>query len=209
MFTSRAEHRLLLREDNADLRLTPMGRELGLVSDERWRLFEQKRQLSDQEVERLKSVRVKPNDVPAEWTARVLRTPLGRDQTAFDLLRRPEVTYEALLEVAGAPEWDGLDERLPPQIRAQVEVRAKYMGYIERQQEEIGRQQRNEETLLPADLDYNKVTGLSTEVRQRLAEARPATVGQAARVPGVTPAAISILLIHLKKRSMSERTQVA
>ncbi len=209
MFTSRAEHRLLLREDNADLRLTPAGRELGLVDDERWRLFEQKQRLSEQEVQRLKSVRLKPNDVPADWTERVLRAPLGRDQTAFDLLRRPEVTYDTLLEIAGAPDSDALDDRLPPEIRLQVEVRAKYMGYIERQQEEIGRQQRNEETRLRADLDYNTVSGLSTEVRQRLAEARPATVGQAARVPGVTPAAISILLIHLKKRSMSERTQVA
>jgi tRNA uridine 5-carboxymethylaminomethyl modification enzyme len=209
MFTSRAEHRLLLREDNADLRLTPAGRDLGLVDDERWRLFEQKQRLSEQEVQRLKSVRLKPNDVPADWTERVLRAPLGRDQTAFDLLRRPEVTYDTLLEIAGAPDSDALDDRLPPEIRLQVEVRAKYMGYIERQQEEIGRQQRNEETRLPADLDYNSVAGLSTEVRQRLAEARPATVGQAARVPGVTPAAISILLIHLKKRSMSERTQVA
>src|SRR5688572_17902189 len=131
MFTSRAEHRLLLREDNADLRLTPAGRELGLVDDERWRLFEQKQRLSEQEVRRLNSVRLKPNDVPADWTERVLRAPLGRDQTAFDLLRRPEVTYDTLLEVAGAPDWDALDDRLPPQIRLQMEVRAKYMGYIE------------------------------------------------------------------------------
>jgi tRNA uridine 5-carboxymethylaminomethyl modification enzyme len=211
MFTSRAEHRLLLREDNADLRLTPAGREMGLVDDERWRFFEQKQALSDAEVERLKAVRVRPAEVPPQWAERVLRAPLGRDQTAFDLLRRPEVTYDDLLEVAGmpVPESATIDDRLPFQIRLQVEVRAKYMGYIERQQEEIGRQQRNEETRLPADLDYDRIVGLSTEVRQRLAEARPATVGQAARVPGVTPAAVSILLIHLKKRSMSERTQVA
>lgn len=207
MFTSRAEHRLLLREDNADLRLTPKGRELGLVDDERWRLFEAKQRMSDAEVERLKKVRVHPNDVPQEWVDRVLHAPLGRDQSGFDLLRRPEVGYDDLIEVAGAPEWlsgsESIDDRLPAQIKLQVEVRAKYSGYIERQQEEIGRQQRNEETRLPEDIDYARITGLSSEVRQKLTEIRPATIGQAARIPGVTPAAISILLIHLKKRSMS------
>jgi tRNA uridine 5-carboxymethylaminomethyl modification enzyme len=218
MFTSRAEHRLLLREDNADLRLTPIGRELGLVDDERWALFERKQALSELEVQRLSRTRLHPEAVPPEWTARVLKSPLGRDQTAFDLLRRPEVSYEALLEVAGAPDWWPLaegsgeclvDDRLPAQVRAQVEVRAKYAGYIERQQEEIDRHRRNEETVLPADLDYAAVPGLSTEVRQRLCEIRPATVGQAARVPGVTPAAISILLVHLKKRSLAARSRVA
>jgi tRNA uridine 5-carboxymethylaminomethyl modification enzyme len=146
----------------------------------------------------------------------VLGAPLGRDQSAFDLLRRPEVSYDTLLEVAGAPDWwptdttpPGIDARLPVQIRAQVEVRAKYAGYIERQQDEIDRQRRNEETTLPADLDYAAITGLSTEVRQKLAEIQPATVGQAARIPGVTPAAISILLVHLKKRTLSARTRVA
>mgnify|MGYP002619798290 FL=1 len=205
MFTSRAEHRLLLREDNADLRLTPKGRELGLVDDERWRLFEQKQRLSDSEVERLRSVRIRPEDVPEEWSRRVLGGPLGRETTAFELLRRPEVSFEQLAEIAGRSEWDTLDDRLPAQIRLQVEVRAKYSGYIERQQEEIERQRRNEETPLPEDLDYASLTGLSTEVRQRLAEVRPATVGQAARIPGVTPAAVSILLVHLKKRSMRMR----
>ena len=205
MFTSRAEHRMLLREDNADLRLTPKGRELGLVDDERWRLFEEKQRLSDREVERLRSVRIRPEDVPEEWSRRVLGGPLGRETTAFELLRRPEVSFEQLAEIAGRSEWDTLDDRLPAQIRLQVEVRAKYSGYIERQQEEIERQRRNEETPLPEDLDYASLTGLSTEVRQRLAEVRPATVGQAARIPGVTPAAVSILLVHLKKRSMRMR----
>jgi tRNA uridine 5-carboxymethylaminomethyl modification enzyme len=212
MFTSRAEHRLLLREDNADLRLTPAGRELGLVNDERWRLFEAKQRLSDLEVQRLQSARVRPADVPPEWSERVLRAPLGRDCSAFDLLRRPEVSYEQLVEIAGLPEClsaHDIDDRLPAQIRAQIEVRAKYAGYIERQQDEVERQQRNEETQLPADLDYVSVAGLSHEVRQKLAEARPATIGQAGRIPGVTPAAISILLVHLKKRSLAGRTRVA
>ena len=212
MFTSRAEHRLLLREDNADLRLTPVGRELGLVDEERWQLFQQKQSLSEAEIERLTRTRIHPDTVSPEWTGRVLNAPLGRDQSAFDLLRRPEVEYDELLEVAGVPEWwtDGaIDDRLPAQIRAQVEVRAKYAGYIERQQDEIDRQRRNEETPLPANLDYAAIAGLSTEVRQKLAEIRPATVGQAARIPGVTPAAISILLVHLKKRSLAARTRVA
>jgi tRNA uridine 5-carboxymethylaminomethyl modification enzyme len=212
MFTSRAEHRLLLREDNADLRLTPLGRELGLVDDERWRLFEDKRRLSDDEFQRLNATRVKPADVPQEWTNRVLGgggAPLSRDYSAFELLLRPEVNYSDLLEIIGAPNWPEVDDRVPSQVRAQIEVRAKYAGYIERQQDEIDRQQRNEDTRLPEDLDYLQVAGLSHEVRQKLAEARPATVGQASRMPGLTPAAISILLVHLKKRSLKDRARVA
>ncbi|HEY0766773.1 MAG TPA: tRNA uridine-5-carboxymethylaminomethyl(34) synthesis enzyme MnmG [Steroidobacteraceae bacterium] len=210
MFTSRAEHRLLLREDNADLRLTPAGRQLGLVDDERWALFEAKQRMSDLEVERLQNLRLQPADVPAEWAQRVLGEPLARDTSAFELLKRPRVTYDTVLEIAGAPTGaSALDERLPAQVRAQVEVRAKYSGYIERQQDEIERARRNEETALPADLDYTRMTGLSHEVRQRLSEVRPATVGQAARVPGVTPAAVSILLVHVKKRSVGGRTRVA
>jgi tRNA uridine 5-carboxymethylaminomethyl modification enzyme len=212
MFTSRAEHRLLLREDNADLRLTPLGRGLGLVDDERWRLFEDKRRLSDGEFQRLNATRVKPTDVPAEWTNRVLGGsggPLSRDYSAFELLLRPEVNYNDLLELIGAPDWPEVDDRVPSQVRAQIEVRAKYAGYIERQQDEIDRQQRNEDTRLPEDLDYLHVAGLSHEVRQKLAEARPATVGQASRMPGMTPAAISILLVHLKKRSLKDRARVA
>jgi tRNA uridine 5-carboxymethylaminomethyl modification enzyme len=205
MFTSRAEHRLLLREDNADLRLTPLGRKLGLVDDERWRFFEQKRCLSDAEVARLEALRVSPDRVPQEWGQRVLKAPLARDQSAFDLLRRPEVRYEHVLELAGPAPWTELDERLASQVRVQVEVRAKYAGYIERQLKEVDRQRRSEAIPLPADLDYAQVPGLSTEVRQRLAEILPATLGQAARVPGITPAAISILLVHLKKRAMRER----
>jgi tRNA uridine 5-carboxymethylaminomethyl modification enzyme len=210
MFTSRAEHRLLLREDNADLRLTPIGRELGLVDDERWRLFEEKRRLSDVEFQRLTATRIQPSAVPSDWTAKVLAgTPLSRDFSAFELLLRPEVGYDDLLEIAGQPDWSNVDDRLPAQVRMQIEVRAKYAGYIERQQDEIERHQRNEETRLPDDLDYLQVAGLSHEVRQKLGEARPATVGQAGRVPGVTPAAISLLLVHLKKRTLKDKARVA
>jgi tRNA uridine 5-carboxymethylaminomethyl modification enzyme len=202
MFTSRAEHRLLLREDNADLRLTPTGRELGLVDEERWAFFAAKQETCERELRRLEGLRLRPADVPPDWAARVLHGPLTREASAFELLRRPEVTYEALLEIAGPPAWLGCeDERLPPQVRAQIEVRARYAGYIERQQDEIERARRHEETALPADLDYGSLSGLSHEVRQKLAEARPATLGQAARLPGVTPAAVSILLVHLKKRT--------
>ena len=127
----------------------------------------------------------------------------------FRSLLRPEVSYDDLLEVAGQPDWSGVDDRLPAQVRMQIEVRAKYAGYIERQQDEIERQQRNEETRLPDDLDYSQVAGLSHEVRQKLTEARPTTVGQAGRVPGVTPAAISLLLVHLKKRTLKDKARVA
>jgi tRNA uridine 5-carboxymethylaminomethyl modification enzyme len=205
MFTSRAEHRLLLREDNADFRLTPIGRELGLVDDERWAFFEAKQAGTARELARFHATRIKAADMPEGWRTRVLGAGTTRDAlSAFDLLRRPEVGYDDVVELIGpmeppAPAAAARDERLAPQIRAQLEVAAKYAGYIERQEEEIARQRRNEETRLPADLDYARVTGLSNEVRQKLADIRPATIGQAARVPGVTPAAVSILLVHLKK----------
>jgi tRNA uridine 5-carboxymethylaminomethyl modification enzyme len=201
MFTSRAEHRLLLREDNADLRLTPIAREMGLVDDERWKFFEAKRVGSARELARFESTRIKAAELPAHWQTRVLGESTMRDAlSAFDLLRRPEVGYDDVVELIGPPAAEE-DSRLPAQIRAQLEVAAKYSGYIERQEEEVARQRRNEETRLPADLDYSHVTGLSNEVRQKLEQIRPATVGQAARVSGVTPAAVSILLVHLKKTS--------
>ncbi len=209
MFTSRAEHRLLLREDNADLRLTPTGRDLGLVDDERWALFEAKARITAREIERLSAHRVKPADVPAAWSQRVLGAPLARDLSAFELLRRPGVTYDALAELTGTWAAEGaLDERLPPQVRGQVEVRAKYEGYIQRQEAEIERVRRAEETALPDDLDYATLAGLSHEVRQKLTDARPGTVGQAARIPGITPAAVQILVVHLKRRG-SARARVA
>ncbi|MGB8328286.1 MAG: tRNA uridine-5-carboxymethylaminomethyl(34) synthesis enzyme MnmG [Steroidobacteraceae bacterium] len=202
MFTSRAEHRLLLREDNADLRLTPVGRQLGLVDDGRWAVFEQRARATDAETARLEAARVRPDAVPAEWSARVLGgATLAREISAFELLRRPGVGYEDLVELTGEADFAGLDDRVPAHVRVQVEVRAKYAGYIERQHDEIERQRRHEQTALPEDLDYASVRGLSTEVRARLAETRPATLGQAARVPGVTPSAISLLIVHLKKHS--------
>ena len=177
MFTSRAEYRLLLREDNADLRLTERGRELGLVDDERWMFFCHKRDATEAEVTRLQSRRV-------------------QGVSAFDLLRRPEIRFEDPL-----PELAALDDRLPEAVRLQVEVRAKYAGYIERQQDEITRQQAHESLTVPDDLDYTAVVGLSTEARQRFTAARPLTLGQAARLPGITPAAVSVLFIHLKRRA--------
>jgi tRNA uridine 5-carboxymethylaminomethyl modification enzyme len=201
MFTSRAEHRLLLREDNADLRLTPVGRDLGLVDDERWAFFTAKRAAAESELARFRDAWLKARAVPQAWSARVLEAPLSRDLSAFDLLRRPDVDYEDVLELIGAVDYSATDDRLPAHVRTQLEVAAKYAGYIERQQDEVERQRRNEELALPDDLDYSSVVGLSIEVRQRLSEIRPSTLGQAARTPGVTPAAVSILLIHLKKRT--------
>jgi tRNA uridine 5-carboxymethylaminomethyl modification enzyme len=200
MFTSRAEHRLLLREDNADLRLTPKGHELGLVEEERWGLFNERSTLAGAELARLSTARVKPDQVPIDWTERVLAgQPLAQNLSALELLRRPGVGYSDLIELIGAPAWVCVDDRLPPQIAVQMEVTAKYEGYIERQSQEVERQLRSESIRVPGDLDYGQVPGLSTEVRQRLNEVHPVTLGQAARIPGVTPAAISILLVYLKK----------
>jgi|HigsolmetaAR202D_1030399.scaffolds.fasta_scaffold00024_48 tRNA uridine 5-carboxymethylaminomethyl modification enzyme len=210
MFTSRAEYRLLLREDNADLRLTPIGREMGLVDDERWAFFCEKRDRTAAEIERLDSAVVHPHQLEESEQIQVFGSPLVREAHGFDLLRRPEVSYEALTALApiGRPEWmcaPDADERLIEQVALQVEVQAKYSGYIDRQKEEIERHRRHEETRLPEDIDYSEVRGLSTEVRQRLKEVRPATIGQAARVPGVTPAAVSLLLVHLKRKGGSAR----
>jgi tRNA uridine 5-carboxymethylaminomethyl modification enzyme len=200
MFTSRAEYRLTLREDNADLRLTPLGRELGLVDDERWRLFERKREAVAHQLERLEAAWVRPGTPEAARLEQGLGLPITREQRAFEVLRRPEVPYAALDAAlgGGADDWRD-DERLAMQVPLQVDVQAKYTGYIDRQHEEIERQRRHEQTLLPETLDYASVRGLSNEARQKLAAHRPATLGQAARIPGITPAAISILLIHLKR----------
>ena len=200
MFTSRAEHRLLLREDNADLRLTPAGRELGLVGDERWAAFEAKREAVEQEKQRLKATLVRPGDISAEEGERVFGTPLKKEQHADQLLRRPEVSYASLTGLAAV--GSGVSD---PVVAEQVETQIKYAGYIERQQAEIEKARRHEDTALPADLDYDQVAGLSTEVRQRLAAARPETLGQASRLQGVTPAAISLLLVHLKKHGRGPR----
>jgi len=200
MFTSRAEYRLLLREDNADTRLTPVGRELGLVNDERWNFFETKRNAVVQEWQRLADTVIQPFHLNADQQQSLLGTSLTREVHALDLLRRPEVNYQSLVAITPIGPAENLgDDRLMEQVATQLDVQAKYDGYITRQHTEIERLRRHEEATLPLDMDYRKIRGLSTEVGQRLSEARPATLGQAARVPGVTPAAISLLLVHLKR----------
>jgi tRNA uridine 5-carboxymethylaminomethyl modification enzyme len=200
MFTSRAEYRLSLREDNADLRLTAAGRELGLIDDERWEFFQRKRDAVASEVDRLERAVVQPADVDAALLAK-LGAALSRETHAFDLLRRPEISFDDLTCMAAdaAADWY-TDERLLEQVKLQVEVQAKYSGYLKRQSDEIERASRNEELRLPADIDYTLVGGLSNEARQRLCDVRPETLGQAARIPGLTPAAVSLLLVHLKRR---------
>ncbi len=194
MFTSRAEYRLSLREDNADARLTEIGRRLGLVDDTRWERFQAKQSAVARETERLKSTWVNPSILAAERAQAVLGKPIEREHNLFELLRRPEVRYADLLALPGGS--PGLEDA---QARAQVEIAAKYAGYMARQQEEVERQRALEDQPLPHDFDYMALAGLSIEVRQKLEAARPVTLGQAARVPGVTPAAVSVLMVHLKR----------
>ena len=194
MFTSRAEYRLSLREDNADMRLTEIGRRLGLVSAERWAHFERKREAVTREFERLKSSWVNPAIVARHECERVLGQAIEREYTLLELLRRPNVTYATLTTLPGA--GPAVSD---PQVAEQVEIQCKYQGYITRQQDEITRQEAYETTRLPADLDYRGVHGLSIEVQQKLNQFRPETLGQAARISGITPAAVSLLLVHLKR----------
>ncbi|MDF3918235.1 tRNA uridine-5-carboxymethylaminomethyl(34) synthesis enzyme MnmG [Salinicola salarius] len=200
MFTSRAEYRLLLREDNADLRLTPTGRELGLVDDHRWSAFATKRDQIEQESARLRSTWVQPKTPAAERVAEKLGQPLAREYSLMDLLKRPELTYADVASLKG----EAVSEE---PVAEQVQIEAKYEGYIARQQDEIDRLRRHEATPLPESLDYARVEGLSNEIRQKLEQARPQTLGQAGRISGVTPAAVSILLIHLKKRRLIDDSQ--
>ncbi len=205
MFTSRAEYRLLLREDNADLRLTGKARELGLIDDARWSRFEFKREAVEKEAARLNSLMVRPADVDEQTATEVFGAPLNRESLALDLMRRPDVDHHAVLQLdcvgAGTAIGD-CDAELDGQIRDQVAIQARYSGYIDRQQAEIDRQRRHATTGLPGDIDYESVSGLSNEARQKLQVVRPATIGQASRIPGVTPAAVSLLLIHLKKKQL-------
>jgi len=194
MFTSRAEYRLLLREDNADLRLTETGRKLGLVDSARWQSFSEKRKAIEQERRRLETTRINPELLDPSLQIEVLGQALSRETTLMSLLKRPEVRYADLLRLPGA----GTGQRNKA-VAEQLEIQARYSGYIERQQEEIRRQRRHESTPLPSEFDYMNVSGLSTEIKQKLTDYRPATLGQAARISGVTPAAISLLLVHLKK----------
>lgn len=200
MFTSRAEYRLILREDNADLRLTAKGRELGLIDDERWAAFEAKREGIVQEEQRLKNTWVRPGTPQGDAIAARFGTPLAHEYNLLNLLARPEIDYATLIELTDAPVVDN-------QVAEQVEIKTKYAGYIDRQQDEIAKLRASEDTKLPDDLDYASISGLSKEIQFKLGSTRPATLGQASRIPGVTPAAISLLLIHLKKRSAGQKLE--
>jgi tRNA uridine 5-carboxymethylaminomethyl modification enzyme len=202
MFTSRAEYRLLLREDNADLRLTPIGRELGIVDDVRWQVFVNKRDAVTQEQERLQNIIVRTESL-SESDTKILQCGPQKQYRAAELLRRPELGYKEVtaLSVVGAGDWrDGMNDEQVGQVELQLEVQARYAGYIERQQREIDKHAKQEQLVLPTDIEYASVTGLSTEALQRLETTRPSTIGHASRLEGVTPATVSLLLIHLKKR---------
>ena len=200
MFTSRAEYRLILREDNADLRLTEKGRELGLVDDIRWAAFCAKREGIEREEQRLKSTWVRPGSAEGTAIAERFGSPLVREYNLLNLLARPEIDYASLIELTG-------DAGADPQVAEQVEISTKYAGYIERQRDEIERLRASENIALPVDLDYPSISGLSKEIQHKLSQARPQTLGQASRIPGVTPAAVSLLMIHLKKRGAGQRLE--
>jgi tRNA uridine 5-carboxymethylaminomethyl modification enzyme len=198
MFTSRAEYRLILREDNADLRLTECARDLGLLSDAHWRVFSEKREAIEKEQQRLAQMNVQPESAMSRAFAEKLAIDgevkaLARNYKAADLLRRPEIDYADLIAIIGE------GEGITPDVAEQVEIQAKYSGYLDRQQDEIDKARRHQKTAIPNVIDYAQVRGLSTEVQQKLSDHRPETIGQAGRIPGVTPAAISLLMVHLKK----------
>lgn len=201
MFTSRAEYRLLLREDNADLRLTEKGREIGLVDDERWAKFNAKREAIELELQRLRSQWVHPNSPLVDALNPHLNTPITREATFEELLRRPELDYPKLMDIEGF--GPAIED---PRAAEQVQIQVKYSGYIQRQQDEIDKAIRNEKTLMPQNLDYQEVPGLSNEVIAKLNDHKPETIGQASRISGITPAAISILLVHLKKRGLLRKS---
>ena len=197
MFTSRAEYRLMLREDNADLRLTEKGRELGLVKDEQWQHFEVKRNAIEVEKQRLHDVFVRPDQVSIEEQERVFKKPLLREARLEDLLRRPDVSYDMLMSLSSVnPEVD-------PVVAEQVEIQSKYSGYIERQIDEIERLQRHNDKIIPESFDYSSISGLSNEVKEKLLKIKPTTIAQASRIQGVTPAAVSLILVFLKKQKRS------
>ena len=198
MFTSRAEYRLILREDNADLRLTETGRKLGLVDDERWQKFSEKCEGIAKERSRLESTRIHPNTEAGERANGYLKQPMTRDQSLAELLRRPEIVYDHIAEI-------GAERAEDPNVADQVEIEIKYEGYISRQADEIERLRKNENTALPLDLDYDVIGGLSNEIKQKLKDVRPETVAQASRIQGVTPAAVSQILVYLKKRDLLKK----
>ncbi|MET0380039.1 MAG: tRNA uridine-5-carboxymethylaminomethyl(34) synthesis enzyme MnmG [Spongiibacteraceae bacterium] len=198
MFTSRAEYRLLLREDNADLRLTEHGRALGLIDDERWSRFAAKRDGIERENQRLATTWIQPHTPAGEQVAQLLEQPLAHEYSLLDLLRRPQLSYTDIAALKGEAVAD-------VQVAEQVEIQAKYAGYIDRQADEIQKLRQSENTRLPMDFDFNVIEGLSNEIKHKLSTAKPETLGQASRIPGVTPAAISLLLIYLKKRGLLDR----
>ncbi|MBS3797007.1 MULTISPECIES: tRNA uridine-5-carboxymethylaminomethyl(34) synthesis enzyme MnmG [unclassified Pseudoalteromonas] len=201
MFTSRAEYRLLLREDNADLRLTAKGRELGLVCDERWAAFNDKLEVMEQETQRIRSTWIHKDHPALNSVNELLKSPMTREASLEDLLRRPEISYKDLMAIDGLASGSDNEQALE-----QVAIQTKYAGYIARQQDEIAKQLRHEQTLLPKEFDYSQVSGLSNEVVAKLTDARPDTIGQASRISGITPAAISLLLVYLKKQGMLRKS---
>jgi tRNA uridine 5-carboxymethylaminomethyl modification enzyme len=214
MFTSRAEYRLLLREDNADLRLTEIARDLGLINDERWSAFNKKRDAIALEEQRLKETWVQAKSVDAVGLEAKLKSPLTREYNLYELLKRPELNFKDLngINKEGNTEkfttLTELDPILAAQVQEQVEISAKYSGYINRQTEEIARLQQHESTPLPENLDYTIVDGLSNEIKQKLSEQRPHNLGRAGRISGVTPAAVSLLLVYLKKRGLLKKVKL-
>ena len=209
MFTSRAEYRLSLREDNADMRLTEQGRRIGLVGDERWAAFNRKREAIAREQERLRSTWVHPSRLLPEEAVRVLGTPIEREYTLYDLLRRPGVSYAALLSLGSDGQDFAADAPGDPSVIEQIEIQAKYQGYVDRQREEVARGLAQEEVRLPEDIDYTRMGGLSREILQKLIRHKPETIGQASRIQGMTPAAISILLVHLKRSGTESARRTA
>jgi tRNA uridine 5-carboxymethylaminomethyl modification enzyme len=203
MFTSRAEYRLLLREDNADLRLTELGYKLGVVGEERWAAFSKKREAIARETERLKKTWVQPNTEAGNIADQYLDKPLSHEYNLMELLKRPEIKYAEIAKIKPS------DIDVSEAVAEQIEIQAKYDGYISRQQEEIDRLKRNENTKLPLDFDYDNISGLSNEMKQKLLEIKPESIAQASRIPGVTPAAVSLLLVYLKKKNMSKSVQQA
>lgn len=201
MFTSRAEYRLILREDNADLRLTEKGRNFGLIDDLRWKIFEEKRNSIEQEQQHFKKTWIQPDSKEAEKLNRYFEKPLSREYSLMELLKRPELNLEQLAEAAEI----AIENK---QVAEQLEIAAKYSGYIERQQEDIEKLRSSEAIVIPLDFEYDEVNGLSNEVKQKLTQARPETIGRASRIPGMTPAAISLLLIYLKKKGMINKSHL-
>jgi tRNA uridine 5-carboxymethylaminomethyl modification enzyme len=198
MFTSRAEYRLLLREDNADLRLTEQGRNLGLVDDERWEMFSEKRESIELEKQRLKETWIQAGSAEAKIVEEKTASPLNREYSLLDLLKRPEFVYKDVASLKG-------EAVANDQVAEQVEISAKYAGYIDRQRDEIERMRVHEHTEIPAEFDFSNIEGLSNEVKQKLSEARPETLARASRIQGVTPAAVSLLLVYLKKRGLLKK----